>query len=64
MFLVAHYPECDIVKLGPTTAVPVIPGTFSNRATPCSCGGQMVRVDLDMRPDGHATLNIPTGGRE
>ena len=59
--IVAHFPDCAIVKEGSIESVRVS-GGFFDKARVCTCGGTNVAIEI-YRTDGDAVLIIPTGGR-
>ena len=66
MFITAHQDDCDLAT-GLVDAIPVGPGSFTDRARLCTCGGILVKVDLIVaaqdQPMPTAWLDIATGGR-
>ena len=62
-FLIAHKDDCQIVINGPTCSQSLGGGLNTTIATPCTCGGMKVKVDLSpiFGADGYE-LDIPTGG--
>ena len=55
--IVAHQEDCAIVVNGPTRARQVMPGSYVDEPTVCTCGGVMVHVDLH-RPGDQWAYNM------